>query len=54
MGMSADNALRLLSEVNTTSERASPLAVSKCLRMCNIEEVPLKYAVKITVHESNI
>ena len=27
---------------NTTSEGVSPLAVSKCLRVCDIEDVPLK------------
>ena len=39
---------------NTTSEGAFTLAVSKCLRVCDIEEVLLKYALKITAHESNI
>ena len=29
------------------------MAVSKSLRVCDIEDVPLKYAIKITVPESN-
>ena len=34
---------------NTTSEGASPFGQGKCLRVCDI---PLKYALKISVHEA--
>ena len=37
---------------NTTSGGASPFSGGKCIRTCDVEDIPLKHALRVTIRES--